>query len=149
MSDRCPLGYLFNVVLILFSILIFLHLIIWFIIIKNINNPECPSYSGILKWRYTFKPSSIRWTPAAEDIVFSQPWHTFFFTLGRVIPLCRGDGVFQKTMDFCVEQLNKGGWVHMFPEGKVLLLLCINVGSTSETATFCLKSRALKCSLVA
>ena len=74
----------------------------------------------MLKWKFIFKPSYLRWTPAAEDIVFTSPFLTFFFTLGRVIPLCRGDGVFQKTMDFCVEQLNKGSWIHMFPEGTVL-----------------------------
>ena len=80
---------------------------------------KCTLVSGMLKWKFIFKPSYLRWTPAAEDIVFTSPFLTFFFTLGRVIPLCRGDGVFQKTMDFCVEQLNKGSWIHMFPEGTV------------------------------
>ena len=35
----------------------------------------------------------------------------------QAIPIVRGDGVYQKAVDYCIAVLNDGGWVHVFPEG--------------------------------
>ena len=39
------------------------------------------------------------------------------------MPCVRGDGVYQKGVDFCIEQLDKGEWVHVFPEGTSSFLI--------------------------
>ncbi|GFZ07082.1 phospholipid/glycerol acyltransferase family protein [Actinidia rufa] len=59
----------------------------------------------------------LRWTLCATDRCFRNPVTSAFFRSVKVLPLSRGDGIYQKGMDMAISKLNNGGWVHIFPEG--------------------------------
>lgn len=75
--------------------------------------------SYLLPWKQLSKRMSIRWLPGAKDVCCRTKPSSVFFQLGRVLPVVRGDGVYQQTMNFCVDRLSVGEWVHLYPEGKV------------------------------
>lgn len=78
-------------------------------------------WGPLMTWSDLLRSRRIRWILAADDICFTKKAHALLFTLGKVLPVCRGDGVYQQPVDFMLNQLNKGGIVHMFPEGKINL----------------------------
>lgn len=86
------------------------------------NHHSClddPVIWGMLKWKNIFNTRKNRWTLTAQDICYTTKFHTTMFSLGKGIPVIRGDGVYQKGMDFAVERLKNGEWIHVYPEAKV------------------------------
>ena len=65
----------------------------------------------------------MRWSLGAREVCHSNPTHSLFFRLGQVLPIDRGAGIYQPIMNDMVEKLNEGAWLHLFPEGKVILAL--------------------------
>ena len=80
------------------------------IIIIGASIPISYFFSGFKKFR---------WTLGAKEVCFSQPWHSIFFRMGQVLPIVRGAGIYQPVMNQILEEINRGCWLHIFPEGKV------------------------------
>ncbi|XP_076933404.1 N-acylphosphatidylethanolamine synthase-like isoform X2 [Bidens hawaiensis] len=60
-----------------------------------------------------------RWVLSAEDICFKNSLLSYFFRLGKCIPITRGGGIYQEHMTEALELLSNGEWLHTFPQGKV------------------------------
>eukprot|EP00095_Tigriopus_kingsejongensis_P001080 maker-scaffold1123_size61443-snap-gene-0.27 protein:Tk01080 transcript:maker-scaffold1123_size61443-snap-gene-0.27-mRNA-1 annotation:"hypothetical protein DAPPUDRAFT_306508" len=91
-------------------------------VITVANHHSCmdePLIWGILDFKHLTNPYLMRWALAAHDICFTNKLHAQFFAYGKSIPIVRGEGVYQGGMNFCVERLNEGRWIHLYPEGKV------------------------------
>ena len=92
-------------------------------LLSVINHHSCFDDPGI--WGAILSASQLmdtrrmRWGASASEVIFtSRPLETFW-KLGKVIPIVRGWGVDQPAMRFLQDKLDRGGWVNIFPEGKV------------------------------
>lgn len=86
------------------------------------NHHSCfddPGIWGALDVATLSRRDRMRWALAAHDVCFTNKVHSYFFMLGKCVPIVRGLGVHQDAMNFMLEQLGKGDWVHVFPEGRV------------------------------
>lgn len=51
--------------------------------------------AGLLSWKHLISRNTMRWSLAAHDICFTNSFHSYFFMLGKCIPVIRGKGVYQ------------------------------------------------------
>ncbi|KAJ8447825.1 hypothetical protein Cgig2_015188 [Carnegiea gigantea] len=73
--------------------------------------------ASLLPPRVLMDAQQLRWTLCASDRCFKNPVTSAFFRSVKVLPVSRGDGIYQKGLDMAISKLNNGGWVHIFPEG--------------------------------
>ena len=78
-----------------------------------------PLLWGILQPRQLVNQCLMRWAIAAHNMCFWSKPVSQFFAFGKSIPVNRGAGVYQEGVDFAIDRLNEGHWVHIYPEGKV------------------------------
>jgi len=87
------------------------------------NHHSCfddPGVWGALLSASTLASSrAMRWSVSASEVIFLNRPLAAFFNLGKVIPIVRGWGTEQPAMRFLEARLSAGGWVNLFPEGKV------------------------------
>ncbi|KAI9222118.1 acyltransferase-domain-containing protein [Blastocladiella britannica] len=87
---------------------------------NHISTLDDPVLWGLLKTSvFTTQIDKLRWILGAQEICFQNDPLSVFFTCGKTIPIIRGRGVYQASMDFAVQRLDEGKWIHIYPEGKV------------------------------
>jgi len=92
-------------------------------LLSVINHQSCFDDPGI--WGAVLSPyqlsdrCNMRWGASASEVIFVNKPLATFFSLGKVVPIVRGWGVYQPAMEFLLERLKGGGWVNIFPEARV------------------------------
>ncbi|XP_065674516.1 tafazzin isoform X4 [Hydra vulgaris] len=61
----------------------------------------------------------MRWSMAAKEICFATCLTSYVSHHGKLIPIERGKGVYQDGVNYAIQKLNAGDWIHVFPEGKI------------------------------
>ncbi|KAG0269049.1 hypothetical protein DFQ27_004981 [Actinomortierella ambigua] len=87
---------------------------------NHMSTADDPLLWGALPWKCYKHPSkTIRYALGAQELCYFNKPVAAFFRFGQVVPVIRGNGIFQPAVDYAIEMLKSGKWVHVFPEGKV------------------------------
>ncbi|RIB08886.1 Tafazzin-like protein [Gigaspora rosea] len=86
---------------------------------NHLSTLDDPLLWGSIPFKNFLRRHRTRWTLGAQEICFTTPKLSKFFALGQVIPTIRGAGIYQPAMNFALDRLNEGKWIHIFPEAKI------------------------------
>ncbi|KAF9090318.1 hypothetical protein BGX29_011548, partial [Mortierella sp. GBA35] len=79
-----------------------------------------PLLWGALPWKCYWTPTrTIRYALGAQELCYPNKPVGHFFRFGQIVPIIRGNGVYQPAIDKSINLLRTGRWVHIFPEGKI------------------------------
>jgi monolysocardiolipin acyltransferase len=77
---------------------------------------------AMLPWTFFFTDhvhGKVRWSLCARELCYSNWLLGQFFQSGKTLPIERGKGPLQPVMRVTAGELSRGGWVHLFPEGRI------------------------------
>eukprot|EP00741_Cyanophora_paradoxa_P000118 tig00000057_g113.t1 len=83
--------------------------------ITALDDPLVPGL--LLPFQTIIDSKAVRWTLCATDRCFKNRFMTEFFKYTKVLPVKRGAGLDQAGMGVALDKLNRGDWLHVFPEG--------------------------------
>ena len=63
--------------------------------------------------------SAMRWTLCRHDVCFKSEIMASYFGAQKALPVMRGAGLEQPSVALMAKKLVRGGWVHLYPEGRI------------------------------
>ncbi|KAF9408637.1 hypothetical protein BGZ94_002241 [Podila epigama] len=87
---------------------------------NHASTADDPLLWGALPWKcYTTPTRTIRYALGAQELCYPNKPVGAFFRFGQIVPIIRGNGIYQPAIDKSINLLRSGRWVHIFPEGKI------------------------------
>ncbi|KAF8926846.1 hypothetical protein BGZ47_002494 [Haplosporangium gracile] len=87
---------------------------------NHASTADDPLLWGALPWRaYNTPTKTIRYALGAQELCYPNAPVGHFFRFGQIVPIIRGNGIYQPAIDKSINLLRSGRWVHIFPEGKI------------------------------
>ncbi|KAF9578911.1 hypothetical protein BGW38_005062, partial [Lunasporangiospora selenospora] len=87
---------------------------------NHTSTADDPLLWGVLPWKCYKDPSkTVRYALGAQELCYPNKPVGTFFRFGQIVPIIRGNGVYQPAVDASINMLKSGKWVHIFPEGKI------------------------------
>ncbi|KAF9922664.1 hypothetical protein FBU30_007229 [Linnemannia zychae] len=87
---------------------------------NHASTADDPLLWGALPWKcYKAPTRTIRYALGAQELCYPNAPVGHFFRFGQIVPIIRGNGIYQPAIDKAINLLRDGRWVHIFPEGKI------------------------------